>query len=1076
MKKNHRKVGRITLATMIALTLSSAGVFAADLPVNGRVTAGKVTIDGVDYIPAVGNNQPVYINPATGKTFTVDGNTVIDWTSFDIGSGKALSFVGSGSNYLLNRVNGGSASGIYGALNTQDLHFILANPSGITVGNGASLNVIEGGSILLAAMSAYVDGSGNISLRNYNNGNSIVNFENGTSINGSVTAMGQTINVADGITFSGNAALKLVAGTDYSWQSITPGVDKDSIGGNGTITFNDFSDGGASNVTIGANAATVTGNMELTGDDSAVTIRTGNLTYADIYAPEITVINSGNMTVSGSRIESTVGDVKVLSGSLINDGTTLKPTFGGYGYYHPASKVSLTNSTITAKKDAIVAGSDVIVSGKLNSSPTSPTIKATGNVLIAAGGTVPLGDGALKREDKYDTCIEVTDADIQGKNITVAGNNDVSITGESILKATDSLNVASSDNDIALANGIPVKLDRSYTEDITVDDSVLQGTNINLLGGSIAVKNSANSPKTAIGTADTENVRLLAKNGLNTSGGTVKGKNVLLEGGTVEVGNGASITAAGTAGKASLLAGSTISDGTVTATSANTVTLKGTVSDGDIVLASGKVIVDGGTVDAGDKSAYLLAGNSIDTAKAQGNEAASGVMTTASGNTVTIKNGATVSGYDVHIAGYGVDLSSTTGNISKISAATTLNVVNGVTINNDGSKLVREPAVERGRFSRDTASVVTVNESPSSALIDMPTDGNVVSGSIRYKGNDYTSESDYYFNLASGDTIATNSHSVINWNSFDIGLNGVLNFDTTSGALLNRVTGSYESWLKGTLNHTGSYPLLLVNPNGIHIYKGASINATNLLLSGLVMTNDAFSAYATSGTAAFDTTSTGAVNVETGITFANRVTDQLALVGKKVDVAENTISAETLSVNATDTATLTDLTYTGTLKGNNLLDSNGGALSISSGTYSGAANLKGTTVNMSVESHAGDITAHGTNVTLSGGTHSGGDIILQGNSVTMSGITFDNEDKDITLAGLGANGSVNVTNSTITAKDVGFTGKTVSISQLGSTPATWKVNTFTLGKGESAANSSTLSNIDLTVTKAATSPAFGDVK
>ena len=356
-------------------------------------------------------------------------------------------------------------------------------------------------------------------------------------------------------------------------------------------------------------------------------------------------------------------------------------------------------------------------------------------------------------------------------------------------------------------------------------------------------------------------------------------------------------------------------------------------------------------------------------------------------------------------------------------------------------------------------------------MIDMPTDGKVVSGSIKYNDGDTYDSSSNYFNLASGDTIATNSRSIINWNTFDIGLSGVLTFDTTNGALLNRVTGSYASWLKGTLNHTGTYPLLLVNPRGIHVYQGATINGANLILSGLDMTDTALSNFSTTGAVAYDTASTGDVNLESGITFSNEA-EKLALAGKEVTVAQNTLKAESLKIDATNTATLTNLTYTGALKGNSVLDSAGGSLTLSGGSYTGNTNLKGTTVNMAVTSHTGDVTVQGTTVDINSGNYTG-DLTLAGKSVSVSGATFNGEDKahDLTLSGLGENGAVTVSNSTVMgARDVALTGKTVKVSQSGNTRADWTAETFTLGKGGSASNTTDITNINLTVTKADTTP------
>ncbi|MBR1697290.1 MAG: filamentous hemagglutinin N-terminal domain-containing protein, partial [Anaerovibrio sp.] len=241
MKKYHHNAKKTALAAMVALALSSTGVFAAELPVNGEVVAGQVTVGDKTYVPVGANQQKDYINPATGQTFNVVGNSVINWSTFDIGSGKDLTFVGQGSNYILNQVPwNNAASAIYGILNTRNIHFILANPNGITVGNGAQLNVTDGGSILLAAMGAGFNNANNsITLQNYHYvDKSAINIEGAVAVKGDVALMAKTINVADGITFSGDTALKLLAGkTSYNQSiTVTPGEGVDSIGSSGSIT------------------------------------------------------------------------------------------------------------------------------------------------------------------------------------------------------------------------------------------------------------------------------------------------------------------------------------------------------------------------------------------------------------------------------------------------------------------------------------------------------------------------------------------------------------------------------------------------------------------------------------------------------------------------------------------------------------------------------------------------------------------------------------------------------------------------------------------------------------------------
>lgn len=112
----------------------------------------------------------------------------------------------------------------------------------------------------------------------------------------------------------------------------------------------------------------------------------------------------------------------------------------------------------------------------------------------------------------------------------------------------------------------------------------------------------------------------------------------------------------------------------------------------------------------------------------------------------------------------------------------------------------------------------------------MPTGGVVESGNV----------SGFAANPASGATFTANGDSIINWDAFGIAAGEILNFNTANGALLNRVTGNLRSDIFGTLTQTGAYPMFLVNPNGILVGNGATINASNIVLSTLEMTNDDF--------------------------------------------------------------------------------------------------------------------------------------------------------------------------------------------------------------------------------------------
>ena len=121
----------------------------------------------------------------------------------------------------------------------------------------------------------------------------------------------------------------------------------------------------------------------------------------------------------------------------------------------------------------------------------------------------------------------------------------------------------------------------------------------------------------------------------------------------------------------------------------------------------------------------------------------------------------------------------------------------------------------------------------------MPMGGTVTQGSVSL-GADTLGVNGTISSVSSGATITANANSVINWNAFGIGSGEKLSFDTTNGALLNRVTGTDVSAILGTLTQSGNNPLFLVNPNGIVVGGGAVIDASSLVLSTLALSDEDF--------------------------------------------------------------------------------------------------------------------------------------------------------------------------------------------------------------------------------------------
>lgn len=130
--------------------------------------------------------------------------------------------------------------------------------------------------------------------------------------------------------------------------------------------------------------------------------------------------------------------------------------------------------------------------------------------------------------------------------------------------------------------------------------------------------------------------------------------------------------------------------------------------------------------------------------------------------------------------------------------------------------------------------------------------------------------------------IDTQHGSIINWNNFNTsGAQSVTfnQFDTLGGtlsstsAVLNRVSGAMTQF-DGALNGNGS--VFVVNPAGVVFGAGSAVDVTQLVVSGLGMTDDAFNNALTGGEMVF-TGGSGKVE-NNGIIRA----DNIYFVGRKI--------------------------------------------------------------------------------------------------------------------------------------------------------------------------------------------------
>ena len=116
-----------------ALVAYSAGVAMA-VPQNVTLPTGGQFVSGSGNITPSGSIMDIVQN---GQ------NAVIKWQDFSIGGNATVNFSkdGGGNFNVLNYVNAGPVSEIYGTINANNGNVFIVNPAGVTIGKSAQINV-----------------------------------------------------------------------------------------------------------------------------------------------------------------------------------------------------------------------------------------------------------------------------------------------------------------------------------------------------------------------------------------------------------------------------------------------------------------------------------------------------------------------------------------------------------------------------------------------------------------------------------------------------------------------------------------------------------------------------------------------------------------------------------------------------------------------------------------------------------------------------------------------------------------------------------------------------------------------
>jgi filamentous hemagglutinin family protein len=317
-------VGATALGSFFYATAHPAQAQSA-LPQGGTVVGGDVII---------GQSAPDTLNVVQGSN-----SAIVNWQSFNVGSGNTVNFQQPGSSsVILNRVVGNDPSAIFGTI-TANGTVMLVNPNGVVFGKGSRVDV--GGLVATTANirdADFMSGNYNFDIASANPSASIVNAGD--------------ISIRD----AGLAAL--VAPNVQNAGVIHARLGKVSLGGAKTFSL-DFHGDGLLSFGVGSDV---------------VTTPVG----ADGNPVDALVSNSGSILADGGVVSISARAVKDVIDNVINTSGVIQ-----------ANSVSSSNGRI------ILSGGDngtVVASGSIkatgdDSGETGGSIVATGDKIVVASGT-----------------------------------------------------------------------------------------------------------------------------------------------------------------------------------------------------------------------------------------------------------------------------------------------------------------------------------------------------------------------------------------------------------------------------------------------------------------------------------------------------------------------------------------------------------------------------------------------------------------------------------------------------------------------------------------------------------------
>ncbi len=568
MNQPTRSRRNLFATTALAAALVHVPLMAATLPVGGLVGGTAATVSNVSTTVAAGG-QATSLGGATGSslsadptqaavTFTVNTDkSVVEWSEFNIGAGKTVSFANGTSNAnfsVLNRVTGTTGSDIRGTLDGGGGSIWLINENGIGLVGGTVTNVAG----FVASTLNVTDGD---FLTQPSTGYRFVC----SIVAACATPQSLTIDGTSTITTSG--PMVLVA------PKLTTAGTLASVGDVALVVAADARVQLAGNSIIGVSiaAGTTVGNTT-----DALSVSGGAITGSSVYAVAVTPAAVLNTLL---RIDGTITATATATGIVLTSGTTAANVTvdGGLG-----GGAAVVSSTIASSGNYSVTGTTVTLgaAGATAAAPVSQS--AVGDIVIrstagdiAALGTTPNALALLSNSAGTGNPRLILDsaAAITGKpkltGGTAAQRSYVNLRLNDPTKAIDLGDITGAgfgSADYVIAS--TPSAGYSFQTALTTAGAITAGTivtsqalTVHSTGNDVAI-GSANSLDTIVGAVDIESdtgavtlgsassgnldVRIVAAAGASVTGGVTSARDYFVSGSSVTLANdGATQSAVG---------------------------------------------------------------------------------------------------------------------------------------------------------------------------------------------------------------------------------------------------------------------------------------------------------------------------------------------------------------------------------------------------------------------------------------------------------------------------------------------------------------------------------------------------